>query len=281
MKNLIFIYFIIILLSACNTPENEAVKDGVEKEMTTVDIPSNIEGKQPAAKEEVLIDKKENLKLTKPYGKLLYMVDRLFIYENKAALNGTVLYDADAELAQLIKEEGGEDGECEVNYVFNHNPLSLVGTYYSYESVEGGSYACGPPGSSLSVTAINTETLKPVEITDLFTENSMMTALKKDTWVLRQAKEYSKNLNEINDFNDFLEGIMSSGETRLGASDFAILDFNKETNLAAVRLIGTKYMGFNHYEYFQLGIWVEPIDVKMFREKSYFYLDRFENGIYE
>ena len=282
MKNRIFIYFIIVLFSACNISENEVVKENVEKETTAVDIPSNIEEGQPVVPEgKKLAIKKENFKLTKPYGELLYMVDRLFIYENKAAFNGKALYDADAALARLIKEEGDEDGECEVNYVFNYNPLSLVGIYYSYESAEGGSYACGPPGSSLSIQTINIETLKPVGITDLFTESSIMSALKKDTWVVRQAEEYSKDLNEINNFDDFLEKIGNSGEGKLDAGSFAILDFNKKTNLVAIRLVGKKYMGFNHYEYFQLGMWLEPIDVKMFREKSHFYLDRFKNGVYK
>lgn len=272
MRNLAFIYAIFVLLIACNTPENEVAKEIVEEEIIAADIPKEIVEKKP-------IEKEEDIKITKPYGKLLYSLNELFIYKNKAALKGKALYDGDAELIQLKAEEESE--ECKVDYQFIYNPLSLVGNYYSYESWEGGTMACGPQGNSQSVQVINIETLEPVKLTDIFTESSIVNALKKDAWVLGIAEEYSKDLNEINSFDDFVEKIGNSSENKLTANSFAVLDFNKKTNLAAVRLIGTKYMGFNHYEYLQIGMWLEPKDVKVFKNKSYFYLDRFENGVYK
>lgn len=58
--------------------------------------------------------------------------------------------------------------------------LSLVGNYYSYEAGEGGIIGCGVPGNSLSVRTVDVCSGKEVSLTQIFTEKSILKAMKSD-----------------------------------------------------------------------------------------------------
>lgn len=272
MKNILLIFITIIFLFSCNNPTEETV---IEIESIPAETPNNTE-KEIIDKEVI---QEEGINPSTPNGQLLYSKDQLFIYKNKAILKGNILYDGVAKLAKLIKNEQSED--CPVNYAFNYNPLSLIGNYYSYELSEFGDYACGPPSSSRYIKNMDIYTEKPIKITDIFTEKSIIETLKKDGWIIKNAKKNAVDLNSIKTFDDFLEAFNNSDSSQFDASSFAILDYDKEKNLAAVRLIGSSYMGFNHSEYLQLGMWIKPSNEmeELLKEKSFFYLGKFDNGV--
>lgn len=269
MKNTLFIAIIILALFSCNH-SNQDQDTTIEKESILEEITYENINTEPI--------QEKTINSSTPNGKLLYSMNQLFIYENKAFLKGEVLYDGEEKLAQLIQQEATED--CPVNYEFRYNPLSLIGNYYSYELSESGDYACGSPGSSHSIQSIDISTENPIKITDLFTETSIIPALKQDGWVIKNASA-DIDLNDIKTFDELLKAINNSDSATFEASSFAILGYDKEKNLAAVRLIGSSYMGFNHSEYLQLGLLIEPNKKmeKLLKEKAFFYLGKFNNGV--
>lgn len=118
---------------------------------------------------------------------LLFRNDSVSLYKAGASYNGNILYDADKDLKEFIKKE--EDEDCKVDYSFYYNPLSLIGNYYSYESGEGGIIACGVPSNTLSVQTVDLRSGKEISLTHLFTEESILAALKADQWINKIGKE--------------------------------------------------------------------------------------------
>lgn len=228
---------------------------------------------------------------------LLFKKGSFKIYKLKASYNNQEIYNVSKQLEKLrIAEEG-----LPVNYIYTYNPLSLVDLYYSYERREFGSMGGGPPGSYVSVETINLKTMKPIEITELITEESLTNALKSDNWVrginvfggthLRNKKDssyYRAYLSKL-DSCVSLACVMKIIERRNRGvfrkditKRFAFVAYDKKKNLIATRLVMTKEMGFSNYKHLQLGLWLKPN--RKFRrllkkKKSNFYIDRFDNGL--
>lgn len=209
----------------------------------------------------------------------LFKNQEITIYKDSAYYKGTELYNTVKDLKELTKQE--ETDECKVNYTFYKNPLSLVGHYYSYESGEAGTIACGPPGSSLAVQTINLNNKQPIALVDIFTEKSILKALKNDTWVKKITEEHKIDLNAISSFKTILVTLNSLGYTKFSPNSFALLNYNKKTKNASVRFVGQEYMGFNHYKHLQLGLLLEPKKAysKLFKNKIYFTLGDYKNGL--
>ncbi|MBQ4915471.1 hypothetical protein J8L85_13535 [Maribacter sp. MMG018] len=209
----------------------------------------------------------------------LFENQELIIRKKSAYYKGNEIYNADRELENLIKKE--KTDECGVSYRFYYNPLSLVGNYYSYESGEGGVLACGVPGSSLSVQTINLENNKKTSISDLFLEESILKALKNDSWIKRNMEENKIDFHLINSVKAFFDRINSLGDVRFNLNSFAILEYDKKYGKVSVRLVGTEYMGYNHSRHLQLGLLLEPKEPykHLFQNNMYFTVGDFNSGL--
>lgn len=209
----------------------------------------------------------------------LFKNQEITIYKDSAYYKGTELYNTAKDLKKLTKQE--ETDECKVSYTFYNNPLSLVGDYYSYESGEGGITACGPPGSSVEVQTINLSNNQPISLVDIFTEKSVLKALKNDTWIKKITEEHKIDLNAINSFKTFIDALNSLGYTKFSPKSFAILAYNKENKNVSVRFVAQEYVGFNHYKHLQLGLLLKPKKSysKLFKNKIYFTLGNYKNGL--
>ncbi|MDO6492873.1 MULTISPECIES: hypothetical protein [unclassified Cellulophaga] len=209
----------------------------------------------------------------------LFKNQKVTIFKDSAYYKDTEIYNAAKDLKELTKQEKTDD--CDVNYQFYYNPLSLVGNYYSYESGEAGTIACGPSGNSLEIQTINLSNRQPVSILDIFTEKSILKALKNDNWVKKITQEYKIDLNAINSFKTFLDTINNLGSTKFSSNSFTLLSYNKQNKNASVRFVGMEYMGFNHYKHLQLGLLLEPKKayLKLFKNKIHFTLTDFKNGL--
>lgn len=232
---------------------------------------------------------------------LLYHKNGLKIYKDSAFFKNTELYNAKKKEEELKEKE--ETTECPVQYFYYYNPLSLVGAIYSYEMGEFGETACGVPGGSVHVVTINLTTTKKVALTDLFTEASILKALKNDSWVQKEVKQRNNHaksiikrrgflpkdvielpidLEKITSFSEFLKKINHHPIGLKFTSDsFTIVNYDNVKKRVAIRWVGMQYMGSNHHRHLQLGLWLTPKKeaIQYFTNKDNFYLHRFKNGL--
>lgn len=210
---------------------------------------------------------------------LLFQNDSLQIYQSSATFNGELIYNANNDLKELIEKE--ETKECEVDYSFYYNPLSLVANYYSYEFGEGGIIACGVPGSSLGVQTIDLTTGKSVSLTAIFTEEIILQALRSDQWIKSLEQKKKIDFSKVTSFKKFLDTIYQLDYVKFPLNSFAIYKYSKKKELVAIRLVGNEYMGFNHNRHFQLGLWLKPKPnfEKKLQHQTKFLLGKFKNGL--
>lgn len=210
---------------------------------------------------------------------LLYEDQSIRIFKTKAYYQDREIYNSEKQLQQLLAVEATE--ECAVDYTYYYNPLSLVGSYYSYEYGEGGSYACGSPGSSLAVRTINISSGEAVSLGELFTEESIMQALKTDDWISKNMADYQTDTDSINSFPKLLAAINNLGLARFTMDSFTVLDYDEANARVAVRLVGAKHIGFNHHRHLQLGLWLHPKPAfeEELKNNIRFTLGNFNNGL--
>lgn len=188
---------------------------------------------------------------------LLYSDEDFQLSASQAVYQGIELYNAEKDLADLVKREG--DTECPVDYAFFYNPLSLVGPYYSFEANEGGVLACGKPGNSLAIRAVNITTGAPAELDELFSETSIFNAFMGDSWIQKQLNKGYISLDKASNWEAAVDVFNQLDGFTFTTSGFAILKYDAERNLAAVRFVGVEYVGSDHNMPFQLGLWLEPL----------------------
>ena len=203
----------------------------------------------------------------------------MIIYTKSAFYKGKEIYNAASDLKDLTKRE--KTDECSVNYEFYYNPLSLVGNYYSFESGEGGIIACGVPSNSLAIKTIDLDTNLAISLSDIFPEESIVKALKSDSWVKTQMDQSKIDLASIHIFDAILDTINSIGYASFKPNSFALLGYDKKTKKALVRLVGEEYMGFNHTKHLQLGLQIDPKKSyrQLLKNKVYFTIDTYNNGL--
>ncbi|WP_106793887.1 hypothetical protein [Aquimarina sp. Aq78] len=211
--------------------------------------------------------------------KIIFEKQELIIYKKSAYHKGKEIYNAERELKILTEKE--KTDECDVDYEFYYNPLSLVGNYYSYESGEGGVLACGVPGSSLNIQTINLDNNKKTSLSDMFLEESILKALKKDSWIKKNMENSKIDFQSINSFEVFLDIINSLGYVKFNSNSFAILEYDEKYGNVSVRLVGKKNMGFNHTEHLQLGLSIEPKESykHLFQNNIHFKIGDYKSGL--
>ncbi|MDB4181089.1 hypothetical protein N9611_02440 [Flavobacteriaceae bacterium] len=211
---------------------------------------------------------------------ILFKNQDLIIYKKSAFFKGTEIYNAKRDLKELIAQEKTPD--CNVYYDFYYNPLSLVGNYYSYESGEGGEIACGSGGSSVNVHTIDLNNNKIVSLLDIFSEESILKALKSDSWIKKKMEERKIDFQTIKSFKTFLDTINNSLDyVKFKQNSFAIIGYDKKSKRVAVRFVGEEYVGFNHHKHLQLGLWIDPKETKreLFENKISFMMGDYKNGL--
>ncbi|WP_108808826.1 hypothetical protein [Aquimarina spinulae] len=205
-------------------------------------------------------------------GEELYSDSELTIFDNKAYYKKQELYNGTKQLLELIENE--ETPECPVSYTFLYHPLSLLGHYYSYEKSEYGSIACGNSMQS-EINTINLVTKEKVEIQDVFTETSILKALKKDSWIINKANEFSIDVNSLNNLDDIFSFIESLGVST-DKSSFAVLQKESNTSKFMVRLIGYRQ---NPIDKVILGLVLDKQDTKD-TQNLRFGIGQFGNGVF-
>lgn len=170
-----------------------------------------------------------------PIGEKLYSDSGLEIFDNKAYYKHQELYNGVKKLFTLIENE--ETKDCPVEYNYYYHPLSLMGNYYSYELAENGTIACGIPSASTKIKTIDITSNEEVAIEDVFTENSILNALKNDSWIVSKAQEYDVALETLNSV-DALYNFIESMEIIMPKTSFAILDKDEKNKELLVRLVG-------------------------------------------
>jgi hypothetical protein len=208
---------------------------------------------------------------SKDLQKALYQSNGLTITKTKATYKGKIFYDAVKEQKQLVESEG----EADESYMeHSYTPRSVIGPYYSYQYdfYDHGS-AGGPPSNNVNVTTINITTNKPASVLELVDEDSLVAALKKDSWVREHV-----NLAQLNSSRSFNEIIklrqLSDGfSNEFSSTSYAFFRYDQKTCLVALRLIRQDYMGFDHNQLVELGLWVKPRKgmEKLFQRESHFF----------
>lgn len=210
---------------------------------------------------------------------LLFRTDSVEIYKSAAIFMGKVIYNANDDLKRLVTEE--ETEACKVDYAFRYNPLSLIGNYYSYEAWEGGTVACGVPGSTFAIQTIDLRNGNSISLTQLFTKESIFEAIRSDKWIREIGEEANVDMNALNNLDDLIKIIYRLRNVKFTASSFAILEYAKTKGMVAVRFVGREYVGFGHHKHLQLGLLVRP--TAKFREelegRTYFFLGEYNNGL--
>ncbi len=210
---------------------------------------------------------------------LLFGNNTVQIYKSRALFMNNTIYDAVNDFERLREME--ETDECKVDYSFYYNPLSLVGEYYSYEFGEGGILACGVPGNSLGIKTIDLNSRRKISLNEIFTEESIVKALKSDKWIQKIAKERDVDFSGYNTLKEYIDAINQLGYAEFNSSGFTILGYSEEKNEVAIRFVGEAYMGFNHNQHLQLGLLLIP--KTNFKDKllnkTEFVLNDFENGL--
>lgn len=216
---------------------------------------------------------------------VLYQRSGFRIYKARALYGSKVLYDAAGDLKKMTEEEGA----CAHGMKYVYSALSLIGNCYCYEKRfydEGGQGECSrPPSSTRMVMAVNVQTQEPVSILDLFDERSLVAAIKKDEWVKKLPHLHPDTLSKCTAYSEVIRLVNRYSSDGAGnafnINQFAVLSYDDKTGEAAVRLIKTENIGFNHSRYLQLGLSakVRAGMVDAFKENTNFYVGKFRNGL--
>lgn len=207
-----------------------------------------------------------------PTGAKLYSDASLEIFDNKAYFKKKELYNGTKKLLELIDNE--ETTECPVSYTFSYYPLSLLGNFYSYERSEYGSVACGNSMQS-TIKTIDLVTNKEVEIQDVFTETSILNALKKDSWIINKTNKVNQNVNNLNSLDDIFSFIESL-DISIDKSSFAVLQKESNTSKFLVRVIGFRQ---NPIDKVVLGLALDKRDTKNTQNLT-FGIGQFDSGVF-
>ncbi len=207
----------------------------------------------------------------------------LMIYTFKVLYKEKEIYNSESESTEFIKKEK-IDG-CKVIADIYINPLSLIDHYYSYEYFFGSEFACGRYRNDIKVETINLQTLEKVSLSDLFTEEPIVNALKNDDWVLKIVKELSleNKLDSVNPFNEILQ-LLNDLEygVQFYTSSFTIVDNTIKDSKIGVRLVGSQPLSVSyHLRHLQLGLMLVPKQdfKKVLPAKTKFVLGEFKNGL--
>lgn len=125
-------------------------------------------------------------------------------------------------LRELFPNSESDDPDVETQSAI-YRPLSLVGPYMSLER-DGSSYTPGAAHASIEnefVTLDLRERRRPVPLTQWFTEEQLVSALKRDSFLAREVKLPLSGV-------DSLKGIVTAF-ARLNDCHFAILDERMES----------------------------------------------------
>jgi hypothetical protein len=236
------------------------------------------------------LDKKEAKALEKKLRKwkanplsdhLLYKRKDFLIYQNKAMYNGTELYNTQTDQNLFEEQEDVYKSKCKSKYASYYNPLSLVGSFYSYESFESIEKRCIKMGTSLGVQTISIETGEPISLLSLFEEEDVVQAFKKDAWVREMIENYQIDIEEIKNFQDILNFPKDKLGTNIqySPSSFCLEDF--ESGIARIRFVGRGYVGNNNYWHASMVFYL-PVKhemLQLFTQSQNFYLGSYPNGV--
>lgn len=206
------------------------------------------------------------------------------IYKSKAIYKGKEIFNSKSDEAQFLKDNEEVDN-CSVVVDIYRNPLSLIDNYFSYEYYFGSEAACGKYGNDTKVETIDLKTFEKVSLSDLFTEKSIVRALKNDSWVLRTFTEMSlvKELDSVNSFNKMLELLNDiEYDVRFHKQGFVVVDNKMKDGKIGVRFVGSQPISVSyHRKHLQLGLMLVPkSDFKdKLLNKTEFVLGQFRNGL--
>ncbi len=208
--------------------------------------------------------------------KILFERGAFRIFEKKAVYEDSIVH-------RSMDTVFGADDPDRYREMRSHHyqPLSLIGDHYSYYGEHAYQGAGGTPGSSVEVRTIELGGKDTVPITELFKENSVLKALKKDQWVQRKAAERSIGLKGISSFQVMLDSLNRLSNAQFKEDGFAVLEQHEERGLFSVRLIGEKPIGWGHRDEFQLGLKVKAKErtLELIDEQAHFFMDRFAAGL--
>ncbi|MGJ8660237.1 MAG: hypothetical protein ACSHWV_10320 [Cellulophaga fucicola] len=220
-------------------------------------------------------------KISAQVDSVLFEVNNFKITTKKATVMGAVLYDTKIDSINFFTKNKLESNKCEVFYYSYYNPLSLVGPFYSYEYGVNSREACGPMGNSLGVVTLDLRTMQNVTLQDIFTKESLLKALKNDSWIKELAQLNNITISEIKTYKAFLYFLSEAASMQFLTHSFTVLDYNSATNEAQVRFVAQEYIGYDHNKHFQLGLTLEPKeDLKeVFKSQIDFKLGAYKNGL--
>jgi len=212
--------------------------------------------------------------------------DGLTIYNSKAFYKAKEIYNSKKDKAEFFAKNEEIDG-CSVIVDIYRNPLSLTDKYFSYEYYFGSEATCGKYGNDIEVETINLHTYKKISLSDLFTEKSIVKALKNDNWVLKLVNELSltKELDSVNSFNEMLEFLNNLGydyDIKFHKSGFCLVSEKMTGGKIGIRLIGSQPLSVSYHRIpLQLGLMLVPKpDFKdKLLNKTEFVLGKFKNGL--
>ncbi len=212
--------------------------------------------------------------------KPLYSKDDFDIYKSRATYKTLELYNTEKDHEVFMDRELAPDSDCRVFFESYYNPLSLIGTYYSYEYGEASESACGPMGSGLGVVTVNIETGRQASLLTFFNENDLVKAFKNDGWIKQREKNGRIQLEKIQDLDDIIDSFKSDvADVVFTPYSFCIIGI--EDGVAKVRFVGRQAMGWNHHRHLQLGfeLPVKKEALRFFTEPNNFFLGNFKSGL--
>ncbi|WP_430907660.1 SecDF P1 head subdomain-containing protein [Maribacter sp. 2-571] len=218
--------------------------------------------------------------IQKQMGKVpLFEKDGFSVFTDRALGNDRTIYDAKSEHEAFIKKEAAPGSDCPLEFSAEYRPLSLIGSSYSYEFSSVSASACGHAGVLAGVKTVAVHSGEEVSILKYFTEQAVVSAFKKDAWVVQRAKENHLNVNTITSFADVLEFFGPEHGIVFSPSGFCIVAYGNK--MAKVRFVGSEYLGWNHQGHLQLGfeLQIRPEVQSEFEASDNFFLGRFRNTL--
>ncbi|MEP2937623.1 MAG: hypothetical protein ABJM06_09845 [Gilvibacter sp.] len=196
----------------------------------------------------------------------------LKLYKDALLINNDLVYSSyrDSIRTKLVDQTA----ECPAFRKTEYLPLSLVGDYYNYELFESSQGGCGVPGFIHTVEAINLRTREEFTILDIIEENSLVAALKNDSFVVKNSD--AEALSNASSFGDIVENLRNFS---LNENSFAILKYDKQANKVHLRLLEAP-QNTPSENHLQLGIVVTPKNgfKKELLKANNFYLKRFKSS---
>lgn len=175
------------------------------------------------------------------------------------------VYSLEKRYVQLVQDESVD---CPIDWRIHYAPLSLVGSVFSYEENSDGSSACGPMGLYDMVAVVDLATGKPVKVTELLEEGSLLAALKVDRFLRAQGENQADA--EYAAFVTALDGARTLEELSGALAQkfafrleetlkrFAFFDYDAGRDLVATRLAILDSGMPTMQKYAQVGVLVRP-----------------------